>query len=184
MRFPSSQARRAESVPFEGDLLRAIDPTQLADNQNYDAERRLMYVALTRAERYLFISKSGLTKSGTQTQSSFWRQLIPLVGAVGGVAPTPAASFQLPVEHSPTEERRDLRLVTSFSDLRYFLECPHDFYLRKVLGFAPTIDQAFGYGRGVHNLMRAVHSNPSEWAVLARDPAALRERLEQLVEQG
>jgi len=51
---------------------------------------------------------------------------------------------------------RDLeaqRIVSSFSDLRYYTECPHDFYLRKVLGFAPTIDQAFGYGRGVsqHN---------------------------------
>ena len=29
------------------------------------------------------------------------------------------------------------------------LRDPHDFYLRKVLGFAPTIDQAFGYRRGV-----------------------------------
>ena len=52
--------------------------------------------------------------------------------------------------HTSTFSRED-RLTTSFSDLRYFLECPHDFYLRVVLGFSPTIDQAFGYGRGVHN---------------------------------
>jgi len=61
-----------------------------------------------------------------------------------------------------------IHLATSFSDLRYYLECPHDFYLRKVLGFAPTIDQAFGYGRGVHNLMRAIHSDPAKWAVWQR----------------
>jgi DNA helicase-2/ATP-dependent DNA helicase PcrA len=84
----------------------------------------------------------------------------------------------------PSEYKRDIRLATSFSDLRYYLECPHDFYLRKVLGFAPSIDQAFGYGRGVHNLMREIHSNPKEWAKLAQNPAALRERLEQLVKSG
>src|SRR6185312_10259039 len=76
------------------------------------------------------------------------------------------------------------RLVTSFSDLRYFLECSHDFYLRKVLGFTPTIDQAFGYGRGVHNLMREVHLAPAEWAQLAQDPSALEARLRDMVSSG
>jgi len=46
------------------------------------------------------------------------------------------------LKYGPKEHRRDIRLATSFSDLRYYLACPHDFYLRKVLGFAPTIDQA------------------------------------------
>src|SRR5262249_16171947 len=78
----------------------------------------------------------------------------------------------------------DIRLVTSFSDLRYFLECPHDFYLRKVLGFTPTIDQAFGYGRGVHNLLRAVHSDAARWSVLSQDPDALRAEVQRLIERG
>src|SRR5262249_52279059 len=59
-----------------------------------------------------------------------------------------------------------------------------DFYLRKVLGFAPTIDQAFGYGRGVHNIMRAIHSDPRRWAKLANDPAKLRAELEKLMARG
>jgi DNA helicase-2/ATP-dependent DNA helicase PcrA len=74
--------------------------------------------------------------------------------------------------------------MTSFSDLRYFLECPHDYYLRNVLGFAPTIDQAFGYGRGVHNLMREIHRDPARWAALATKPEELRAELEKLVERG
>src|SRR5262249_55221949 len=61
---------------------------------------------------------------------------------------------------------------------------PHDFYLRKVLGFAPTIDQAFGYGRGVHNLMRAVHSDPKKWAALAQDRPRLERELEGLIDRG
>ena len=53
-----------------------------------------------------------------------------------------------------------------------------------MLGFAPTIDQAFGYGRGVHNLMRAIHNDPSRWATLADDQEKLRAELERLVERG
>jgi DNA helicase-2/ATP-dependent DNA helicase PcrA len=64
------------------------------------------------------------------------------------------------------------------------LECPHDFYLRKVLGFSPAIDQAFGYGRGVHNLLRAVHSDPKKWADLAGNQTALDCEIDQLIEKG
>jgi ATP-dependent DNA helicase UvrD/PcrA len=53
-----------------------------------------------------------------------------------------------------------------------------------VLGFAPTIDQAFGYGRGVHNLLRAIHSDPKRWAFLAEDRAALERELQTLIERG
>jgi DNA helicase-2/ATP-dependent DNA helicase PcrA len=88
------------------------------------------------------------------------------------------------LRYAPKEHRRDVRLATSFSDLRYYLECPHDFYLRKVLGFAPTIDQAFGYGRGVHNLLRAIHSNPKMWATLATDRPALEREIKKLIDRG
>jgi DNA helicase-2/ATP-dependent DNA helicase PcrA len=88
------------------------------------------------------------------------------------------------LKYAPKEHRRDVRLCTSFSDLRYYLECPHDFYLRKVLGFAPTIDQAFGYGRGVHNLMRAVHSDPKKWAALSKDRKALEREIQELIDRG
>jgi DNA helicase-2/ATP-dependent DNA helicase PcrA len=178
-RFPSNQARRAPQLPFSGsNILTIIDPSKLADNTNYDDERRLMYVALTRAERYLFISSSG------GQRSSFQKELQPLVAQVGGAATSTPSIIPSAITHIQTRYKRELRLLTSFSDLRYYLECPHDFYLRKVLGFAPTIDQAFGYGRGVHNLMRAVHNDPKQWAELAKNPEKLHERLEQLVNSG
>lgn len=176
-RFPSSRAKVKPEVPFEGAILDHIDPAQIADNDNHDGERRLLYVALTRAERYLFI-----TTSGGQT-SRFYRWVedaVPDAGGTVGVADDIPAGIEL----RPWRSDERTRLVSSFSDLRYYLECPHDFYLRKVLGFAPTIDQAFGYGRGVHNLMRAIHSDPARWAALAGDPAQLRAALEDLVGRG
>ena len=176
-RFPTSRARTVPKVPFDGEFLARFDPAALADNANLDGERRLMYVALTRARRYLFVS--------SPRPSGFFDQVEGFIKDEGGTAATdPDPELPALAPLLATRVGKDVRLVTSFSDLRYFLECPHDFYLRKVLGFAPTIDQAFGYGRGVHNLLRAIHSDPKSFAELAADPSALADRVRHLVDRG
>ena len=177
-RFPSGYARRKPKLPLAGKIVREIDVDGLADNENYDSERRLMYVALTRAERFFFISHSG------KSTSRFIKELRLLVDETGGTITDDSDEILQGLKYLPKEYRRDLQLATSFSDLRYYLECPHDFYLRKVLGFSPTIDQAFGYGRGVHNLLRAVHTDPKKWAALAKDRPRLEGEIKKLIERG
>jgi len=177
-RFPSSRARQRPSLPITGKIEKQIDVAGLADNANHDGERRLMYVAITRSERFLFISRSG------NKVSKFAKELEPLVNESGGLVTANSKQLLQELKYAPKEHSRDTRLATSFSDLRYYLECPHDFYLRKVLGFAPTIDQAFGYGRGVHNLMRAVHSDPKRWAALAKNRNALEGEIRKLIHSG
>jgi DNA helicase-2/ATP-dependent DNA helicase PcrA len=177
-RFPSNYARQVPKLPLDGTIRREIDIDGLGDNDNYDGERRLMYVAITRAERFLLISHSG------KKTSKFIKELRGLVMESGGNVTNDSDAILNDLKYAPKERLREFQLSTSFSDLRYYLECPHDFYLRKVLGFAPTIDQAFGYGRGVHNLLRAVHSNPKKWAELAKDTAKLEAEIQKLIDQG
>lgn len=177
-RFPSQFSRRAVSLPISDTLLGEIDANSLSDNANYDGERRLMYVALTRAERFLFV-----THSGKQT-SQFIKELRSKMGEAGGMVSESPQEVLRELKYAPKEHRRDINLATSFSDLRYYLECPHDFYLRKVMGFAPTIDQAFGYGRGVHNLLRAIHSDPQHWARLATNRKDLELEIQGLIDRG
>ncbi len=177
-RFPSGFARKELTLPLSGEIVDQIDVEGLRDNINYDGERRLMYVALTRAERFLFVSHSG------KSTSRFIKELKPLVEGTGGMVTGNAREILQGLKYLPKEYRRDIRLSTSFSDLRYYLECAHDFYLRKVLGFSPTIDQAFGYGRGVHNLLRAVHTNPRKWAALASDRSKLEREIQKLIDRG
>ena len=112
-------------LPLDGKIVKEIDVAGLADNENHDGERRLMYVALTRAERFLFISHSG-----TET-SRFVKTLRDLVDDSGGCVTDDSKELLKELKFSPKEHRREVRLTTSFSDLRYYLECPHDFYLRK-----------------------------------------------------
>lgn len=176
--FPSNKAKTSVKVPLGEEISREISLDKLSDNDNYDGERRLMYVALTRAERFLFIS------SNSRNQSKFFKELRDMVAKAGGMADASPDEVLRKLRHAPKEHQRDINFATSFSDLRYYFECPHDFYLRKVLGFAPTIDQAFGYGRGVHNLMRAIHTDPKKWAALAGDRAALEREINALIEKG
>lgn len=177
-RFPSSMARQKPKLPISGEILRQIDIDSLHDNPNHDGERRLLYVALTRAERFLFITHSG------EKTSSFIKELKPLVRKSGGSVTDNSEGLLEELKYANKEHLRDIRIATSFSDLRYYLDCPHDFYLRKVMGFSPTIDQAFGYGRGVHNLMRAIHSDSKKWAALAENESVLNKELLKLIQKG
>lgn len=178
-RFPSNMARRLPTYAFDTSLVPGFSPANLADNANFDNERRLMYVALTRAERFLFVT----TSAGKRT-SQFIPELAQIFPSAGAFTGPLGPDLRGTIEMRPRSEADRIRLATSFSDLRYFIECPQDFYMRKVLGFTPPIGQEFGYGRGVHNLLRSVHENSTEWAALAGDSAGLRAKVEQLVDEG
>lgn len=177
-RFPSHFAKQRPSFAFDETRVPDFSGSTLADNANLDHERRLMYVALTRAERYLFV-----TSAPKKNRSRFFTELQPLFSNAGAT-PGPSTDLGGTLEYRPRRGSHESRLATSFSDLRYYLECPQDFYMRKVLGFTPPIGQEFGYGRGVHNLLRAVHEDAATWARLAGSPTELTSAVETLVDEG
>lgn len=179
-RFPRHDTSGPQ-LPYGSDV---IDPDELGDTENYDENRRLMYVGLTRAERYLFMTSSEAGGERGSFWSPFMETLGELVAEVGGEDVGARPDGLSGIRMLPSKTSRDEELVTSFSELRYFLECPHDFYLRNVLGFAPGIDRALGYGEGVHNLLRSIHSSPEAWAEMAEDREVVRELLKELADEG
>ena len=46
----------------------------------------------------------------------------------------------------------------SFSDLKYFFECPYQFKLRVLYGFNAPIHEALGYGKSLHDALAEVHA--------------------------
>jgi DNA helicase-2/ATP-dependent DNA helicase PcrA len=48
--------------------------------------------------------------------------------------------------------------VFSFSDLKYFFECPYQFKLRILYGFNAPIHEALGYGKSLHDALAEVHA--------------------------
>jgi DNA helicase-2/ATP-dependent DNA helicase PcrA len=48
-------------------------------------------------------------------------------------------------------------VVLSFSDVKYFFECPYQFKLRILYGFNAPLDEALGYGKSLHDVLAEVH---------------------------
>ncbi|WP_336358531.1 ATP-dependent helicase [Haloarcula sp. CGMCC 1.6347] len=156
---------------------------------NYEAEyeateeelRRLCYVALTRGEKFLHITGSeyNIGYSPRQSESPYYEELrkIDHPGVLYDPVPDPAPREQREIENSDKE----YIYPTSFSELRYYQKCPYNFKLRDIYGFAPPIDQAFGYGFAIHDVLREIHEryeqdqftlpiSPGEIRELVQDP--------------
>ncbi len=118
-------------------------------------ERRLFYVACTRAKKWLTLTRANYKpgeKQTYRTPSFLWEEAAAALDAIG---PPDSAVERAKVEPSQTESIEDVAL--SFSELRYAFECPYSFKLRFLYGFNPPIAEALGYGKGLHDCLFELH---------------------------
>jgi ATP-dependent DNA helicase UvrD/PcrA len=114
-------------------------------------EIRLFYVAVTRAQKYLHLSYSPGDSSRYRAQSSFFTFATRNAYMLTAEPPLPGQRLVPRARHEVPD------VVLSFSDLKYFFECPYQFKLRFLYGFNPPIHEALGYGKSVHDVMAEVH---------------------------
>jgi DNA helicase-2/ATP-dependent DNA helicase PcrA len=117
-------------------------------------ERRLFYVALTRAEKYLFCSWAPLPGSPHQQQVSPFLLELTASDQVLTREPLRPETVHLPAR--PRLEHPTLELT--FSELKYYYECPYLFKLRFLYGFDEPVNQALGYGKALHNALAEIHA--------------------------
>ena len=116
-------------------------------------ERRLFYVAVTRSEKYLFCCWAPDPENQLYRRPSpFWEELTRREQFLTRDLP-PAKIKKL----EPEPRRPLVNVALSFSDLKYFFECPYQFKLRFLYGFNPPLHEALGYGRSLHNALAEVH---------------------------
>jgi DNA helicase-2/ATP-dependent DNA helicase PcrA len=48
-------------------------------------------------------------------------------------------------------------MTLTFSELKYYFECPYQFKLRFQYGFNPPLHEALGYGKSLHDVLAEVH---------------------------
>lgn len=118
-------------------------------------ERRLFYVALTRAQKFLYLTWGPIAGKGNRYRyaSEFWDDVL-VSKFIKRRRPELTNRERL-----PPEPRTAVANVTlSFSDLKYFVECPYQFKLRMLYGFNPPLDEALGYGKSLHDALAEVHA--------------------------
>jgi ATP-dependent DNA helicase UvrD/PcrA len=142
-RFPSSKTGQARQW---------LVPRHLFDAARYEGcdadERRLFYVAMTRARDWLSLSlHERVTRN--RIRPSPYHCEITGHATDGGLLPLPLIQ---PILESLDEEP----LTLTFSELAAYRACGFAYRLRNLLGFQPTLAPELGYGKAVHHIMREV----------------------------
>lgn len=118
-------------------------------------ERRLFYVAVTRAERYLFCSYSVVPGNNLYKKVSPFQ--LELTNSAYILTDEPP-QLSPPSTLTPQPRHEDVTLALTFSELKYFFDCPYSFKLRFLYGFNEPISQALGYGKSLHDALAEIHS--------------------------
>ena len=117
-------------------------------------ERRLFYVAMTRSQKFLHLTWAPVPGNRLfQKKSDFWEDVL-VSRFVKRKKPDYSARSRL----EPQPRTGVANIIFSFSDLKYFFECPYQFKLRVLCGFNAPIAPALGYGKSLHDALAEVHA--------------------------
>ncbi len=117
-------------------------------------ERRLFYVAMTRSQKFLHLTWAPVSGNKLfQGRSVFWDDIL-----ASKFVKRRAQDYLKRPHLAPTPKQGIANVVFSFSDLKYFFECPYQFKLRVLYGFNPPIREELGFGRSLHNALAEVHA--------------------------
>lgn len=141
-------------------------------------QARLFYTAITRAERYLYVTGSERLPGGkrdTKVSSFAVRLAHPELrrdlldaGAPPAVTPPPA---------TPQRRGDESVLPTTYTQIHAFMRCPHAYKLRAINGFSPPIPELFGFGRAVHAAVGKLHQTYETSAPTPDEARAIAEQL-------
>jgi len=140
-RFPSSKNGSAQSWLLSRDLF-AADRYEGSDAD----ERRLFYVALTRARDWVSLSTHERVNVQRAKPSPYLTECSALVAGMTGKLQKPAPLVDKAIED----------IVLTYSELQSFIDCGYAYRLRTNIGFMPALAPELGYGKAVHHLLRTV----------------------------
>lgn len=139
-RFPSSRFGTQKSW---------IIPRELFVPERYEGsdadERRLFYVAITRARDWLCLS----------THDAVQKQKVKASPYLEEISDIHLGIRDLPTLESSSDANNSDVLI-SYSEIASYISCGLAYWLKSRLGFPPEIVGEIGYGNAVHHLMRAV----------------------------
>jgi len=153
-RFPSRRSNYNGWLPrilLEDTLARGLYQT------NLEGEARLFYTALTRAERFIYIT-------GGATHPTLQRDKRPSafklrIGEIQetGISDDANQLIENREDVEPQARIEDDTMPTSFTEVKDYLECPMKYKFRRVYGFSPAVPELFGFGLTTHTSIARIH---------------------------
>jgi DNA helicase-2/ATP-dependent DNA helicase PcrA len=169
--LPAMRRNRFPSRVMGGVTLRHVIPDEAIDDParyrgTVEDETRLLYVAVTRAQKYLYVTYAPVADNQQQRNRS---EFFDHIAAQQWVSTAPASvkGNRLP----PHPLQGTPRVTLSFSELKYLFLCCYQFKLRFLYGFNAPIHEALGYGRGLHDALSEIHKRALEGDIVTKDSA-------------
>ena len=131
-------------------------------NSGIEEERRLFYVAVTRAKKYLCLTRCPYRRD--KKISTFLVEAKESPYMLSYDDKMEYSGKQLP---PMVEEKSAINL--NFSILQDFFDCAYRFKLSMFYGFVQPIAAAMGYGNAVHNIVRNIHKKYLDGENLTRE---------------
>ena len=123
-------------------------------------ERRSIYTAITRSQKYLFLTgarqKRIVVKSRVSKYEIFPH---PFIDEMRNENISSLTYVSKPKSKMKPLVQTEGTFPTSYSELSIYDRCPYDYKLRHILGFNAGVPAAFGYGTNIHNILNLIHSN-------------------------
>jgi len=130
----------------------------IKDQQRYEGgtgdERRLLYVAITRSQKFLFISRSPDGRN-EQKESDFVREF-SRSQYIFSNKDRDYTDRQFTV---PSPKNDAVSILLNFSVLKNYFDCPYRFKLVSMYGFHQPLSIRIGYGKSVHNVLMEIHKH-------------------------
>jgi DNA helicase-2/ATP-dependent DNA helicase PcrA len=170
--LPAMRKNRFPSRVMGGVTLRHVIPDSAIDDParyrgTVEDETRLLYVAVTRAQKYLYVTFAPVADNQQQrTRSDFFNH----VAAQQWVSTAPAPINQARLTPQPVQATPQVTL--SFSELKHLFVCSYEFKLRFLYGFNAPIHEALGYGKTLHDTLSEIHKRALEGDIVTKDSAA------------
>jgi len=134
-------------------------------------ERRLFYVSLSRSKKYLYCTWAP-QKINPEKNGPFFdkpsRFIYEFKAAGLSLDNDVALSAREHIEPQKANSVVDIPTI-SFSDLKYYFQCPYGFKIRKVYGFNTGFNERLGYGKSIHNALAEVHRRIQDQEDLSED---------------
>jgi DNA helicase-2/ATP-dependent DNA helicase PcrA len=133
-----------------------IDKSYIVNQSRYQSgniedERRLFYVALTRAKKYLFLTRSVYGRNNKK-QSIFLKEILESKFVF-----IYQPSYNYKDKKIASEAQGNNEITLNFSILDDYYHCPYLFKLTFFYGFASPLGTRMGYGKSLHNMVMEIH---------------------------
>lgn len=137
-------------------------------------ERRLFYVALTRPQKYLFISRApDLNNQLYRKPSDFVEEILDADDIIVSTVP----DYKKKKKMSPQPKERAVNISLNFSILKDYFECPYRFKLVSMYGFLFPLNRRMGFGKSMHDSLMELHKRIKLGEKLRdNDPIKIAER--------